>query len=306
MRKWLAAFALVPVVACAASASNEAEDDDDDSTSTGTGGTGGGLNLGGSISGGGGPTDTCSDEAKLIYVLSDTNQLYSFKPDERLFTLIGPLGCNTTMSPNSMAVDRDAVAWVNYVDGGLLGDNAGAIYRVSTADASCEPTPAVTLPAGWYRIGMGYSTDGANTDAETLFVTSIGLAGGLGRIDGPSLTPIGEFGGAFYGQTAELTGTGDGRLFGFFTSTPVEVGEIDKASAQVIANTPLPTVQVPSAWAFSFWGGDFYLYTANMGDSTVNRYRPSDGSVDTAYMTNIGFRIVGAGVSTCAPLQPPR
>jgi hypothetical protein len=86
----------------------------------------------------------------------------------------------------------------------------------------------------------------------------------------------------------------------------VAVGEIDRASAQVIGSTPLPTVQVPMAWAFSFWGGDFYLYTATSGDSTVNRYRPSDGSVDTAYMTQIGFRIVGAGVSTCAPLQPPR
>lgn len=306
MRTWIAAVAFVPVVACAASSSNEFEgDDDDDNTGTAAGGTGGGLNLGGNSSGGG-PADNCSDEAKLIYVLSDANELYSFKPDERLFTLVGTLGCNTTMSPNSMAVDRDAVAWVNYVESGYFGDNAGAIYRVSTDDASCEPTPAVTLPEGWYRIGMGYSTDGAYTDDETLFVTSIGLAGGLGRIDGTSLSPIGEFGGAFYGQTAELTGTGDGRLYGFFTSTPVEVGEIDKASAQVVGSTPLPTVQVPSAWAFSFWGGDFYLYTATAGDTTVNRYRPSDGSVDTAYMTNIGFRIVGAGVSTCAPLQPPR
>lgn len=305
MRKWLAAFALVPVVACAAASSNEFDGDDDDDTSTGTGGTGGGIHLGG-YSSGGGPEDGCSEKAKLIYVLSDANELYSFKPDDKLFTKIGTLGCNTTMSPNSMAVDRDAVAWVNYVESGYLGDDAGVIYQVSTDDASCEPAPSVTLPAGWYRIGMGYSTDGEYTDAETLFVTSIGLAGGLGRIDGTSLAPIGEFGGAFAGQTAELTGTGDGRLYGFFTSTPVEVGEIDKAGAQVVSSTPLPTVQVPTAWAFSFWGGDFYLYTATSGDSTVNRYRPLDGSVDTAYMTNIGFRIVGAGVSTCAPLQPPR
>jgi hypothetical protein len=33
----------------------------------------------------------------------------------------------------------------------------------------------------------------------------------------------------------------------------------------------------------------------------VSRYRPSDKSLDAAYMTNIGFHIVGAGVSTCAP-----
>lgn len=74
----------------------------------------------------------------------------------------------------------------------------------------------------------------------------------------------------------------------------------------------LPAVETPAAWAFSFWGGDFYLYTAPdpLSDpsrtTNVTRYRPSDGSVDAQYMVNIGFRIVGAGVSTCAPLEPPK
>ena len=84
------------------------------------------------------------------------------------------------------------------------------------------------------------------------------------------------------------------------------MGELDKSSANVTSSVPLPTVEVPNAWAFSFWGGDFYLYTASFGNTTVNRYRPSDSSVDTSYMTDIGFRIVGAGVSTCAPVAPPQ
>ena len=79
------------------------------------------------------------------------------------------------------------------------------------------------------------------------------------------LCPLGQFS----NQSAELTGTGDARLFGFFTSTPVEVGQLDKGSAQVISSTPLPAVEVPMAWAFSFWGGDFYLYTATFGETTV-------------------------------------
>ncbi|MCA9621766.1 MAG: hypothetical protein KC731_22235, partial [Myxococcales bacterium] len=166
--------------------------------------------------------------------------------------------------------------------------------------------PVVTLPAGWYRIGMGYSTDGANTDAETLYVTSISQSSGLGKIDGGTLVPIGSFGGAFAGLNAELTGTGDGRLFAFFVGTPVQVAELDPASGAVTGATPLNTVEIPNAWAFSFWGGDFYLYTASLADSRVNRFRPADGSVDTAYVTNVGFRIVGAGVSTCAPLTPPK
>jgi len=72
---------------------------------------------------------------------------------------------------------------------------------------------------------------------------------------------------------------------------------------------PLPGVETPQAWAFTFWGEDFYLYTAPSAlagrTTNVTRYRPSDGSIDTGYMRDIGFRIVGAGVSTCAPIAPP-
>jgi len=212
------------------------------------------------------------------------------------------------MQPNSMAVDRSATAWVNYVQGDFFGDSAGAIFKVNTKDASCEPAPAITLPQGWFRIGMGFSTNGANSNDETLFVTSIGGNGGaLGRIDmqSNSLVPVGNFSGQFSNQSAELTGTGDGRLYGFFTSSPVQVAELDKNSAASVNSTPLPSVELPTAWAFSFWGGDFYLYTAALGNSRVNRFRPSDNSVDTNYVTDTGSRIVGAGVSTCAPVKPP-
>jgi len=37
----------------------------------------------------------------------------------------------------------------------------------------------------------------------------------------------------------------------------------------------------------------------------VIRYRPSDHSVDQTYVADTGFQIVGAGVSTCAPIVPP-
>ncbi len=214
------------------------------------------------------------------------------------------------MQPNSMAVDRNANAWVNYVDNDGLGDTAGAIFQVSTSDASCQPTAAVDLPSGWYRLGMGSSTDGANSSDETLFVTALGssnASAGLGRVDLSSgqLAPVGTFTGAYAGQSAELTGTGDGRLYGFFTSTPIQVAELSKTSGDVLSGVPLNQVEIPFAWAFSFWGGDFYLYTATLNNSRVNRYLPSDGSVDTNYLADVGFRIIGAGVSTCAPLEMP-
>jgi hypothetical protein len=65
----------------------------------------------------------------------------------------------------------------------------------------------------------------------------------------------------------------------------------------------------PMAWAFSFWGGHFYLYTsqgAGTGNgSDVTDYDPVSGSINTSFMKGIGFDIVGAGVSTCAPTAPP-
>jgi hypothetical protein len=214
-----------------------------------------------------------------------------------------------------MAIDRDAVAWVNYVESSL-GDTAGSIYRVNTADASCTSAPPINLPRQWFRVGMGFSTASADSTEETLFVTATpdpfaGPSMGLGRVD-PSrgaLVPIGPFSGSLRGQSAELTGTGDGRLYGFFTTNPVQVARLNRATGAVEEPRSIHGLETPQAWAFSFWGGDFYLYTAPSAltgrSSNVTRYRPSDGSVDLAYMSQIGFRIVGAGVSTCAPITPP-
>jgi hypothetical protein len=260
---------------------------------------------GGGVGGGG---DNCSSEAKLVYVLSDANDLYSFDPPAKVFTKIGTVNCNAGMQVNSMAIDRDAVAWVNYVKSDIFagGDTAGSIYKVSTKNASCDPAPAVTLPSGWYRLGMGYSTNGAGDAGESLFVA--GTDGtGLAKIENGSLLPIAYFSpNAFAGQSAELTGTGDGRLFGYFTTTPVQVAEINKVTGAVTNPKQISGLETPLAWAFSFWGGDFYLYAATLGNSRVSRYRPADGTIDNNYMPDIGFRIIGAGVSTCAPLQPPK
>jgi hypothetical protein len=175
----------------------------------------------------------------------------------------------------------------------------------------------MSLPKNWYRVGMGYSTNNAGSSAETLYVAGVGNAGGaggtgLGLVDFGKGTVggIGAFTGALAGQNAELTGTGDGRLFGFFTTSPVRVAQIDKASGATSSPVNMTGVQVPNDWAFSFWGGHFYLYTSQGqgtgNGSDVTDYDPVSGSVDTTYMTGIGFDIVGAGVSTCAPTTPPQ
>jgi hypothetical protein len=158
---------------------------------------------------------------------------------------------------------------------------------------------------------MGFSTDMMGGSSETLYVDGIG-GSGLAKVNlsTMALTMIGPFGGALSGKDCELTGTGNAELYGFFTTMPASVAKIDKATANILSNVPQNGVSTGTDWAFSFWGGDFYLYTAdttlNPGDtSNVTRYRPSDGST-TVVLMQVGFRIVGAGVSTCAPTEPPK
>jgi hypothetical protein len=110
------------------------------------------------------------------------------------------------------------------------------------------------------------------------------------------------------GGRCELTGTGDARLFGFFTTMPAHVAEIQKASGATPAATDLSMVDASvGGYAFSFWGGSFWFYTASDTDTTkVTRYDPtSNPAVTTVVAPMLDFTIVGAGVSTCAPLVFP-
>jgi hypothetical protein len=258
-------------------------------------------------SGGG---DGCSDASKLVYVISRDSDLYSFEPGSFTFTHIGTISCPSEdptsafpAFPFSMAVDRGGTAWVLFSDGNLL--------KVSTKDASCTSTSFVPNQAGFTLFGMGFVADGPDASTDTLYVSENVNGNGLGKIDLSTLTltAIGPYTGALAGQKAELTGTGKGDLFGFFLTTPAQVASIATTSGSVMNADALNSVTVGTDWAFSFWGGDFYLYTGNSTDtaqngSTVTRYSPSDGGV-TVLSNGLGFFIDGAGVSTCAPTTPP-
>jgi hypothetical protein len=262
-----------------------------------------------SLVGDGATNSNCVPEASLIYVVTEERELYSFDPVKNSFNLISGVDCAGGSYANSMAVDRSANAWINYGDGSL--------WKVSTTSPGCIATGFKPNQQGVGLFGMGFSAKTPGGNDEELFICDLS-GGGLGYIDLATMTlqRFGPFAGTLVNRAAELTGTGDARLFGFFAGSPL--GDAGSASvAQIDANTEaavqqwmLPTVDTGSDWAFSFWGGDFYLYTAdkyNANDpfTTVTRYRPSDGSV-TVLDTNIGFRIVGAGSSTCAPTTPPQ
>jgi hypothetical protein len=231
-----------------------------------------------------GDAGACSSEAQLVYVVDSVKNVYGFDPKALAFTPIGALTC--TGSPTfSMAVDRNAVAYALGTDGTLV--------RYDIRSHACTLLPFASSQHGFFTFGMGFSSDSKGSSNETLFVASANSLG-LATIDTTTLalTPVGKF--DKLGGRVELTGTGDGQLFGLFEGTPYVVGEVDKATAQVLSQAPQAPTTVAN-FAFAFWGGDFYLFLAK----DVIRYSPTKKT--SVKVASVTFEIVGAGVSTCAP-----
>ncbi|MDF2694987.1 MAG: hypothetical protein K0S65_3370 [Labilithrix sp.] len=301
-------LALLSFALLAACASNKPE------PAAGGDGTFGGADGGGfgpSADGGANAPPECADENKDIFVITEENVLYAFNPPKLAFRPIGPLQCPTGGArPTSMAVDRHGIAWVRHSD--------GTVWKVDTRTLACEGTEfaarAETDP--FYKFGMGFSTSSKGGSNEQLFLSDSAGAG-LAKLDTDSLklSFVGPYTGDLAGKTSELTGTGDGKLYGFFVTAPAQIAEISKGTGDILDPKELPGVYAGNAWAFSFYGGDFYIYTSSEGNgggppragggSDVTRYRPSDGSIEIV-KPKVGFKIVGAGVSTCAPTTGPR
>jgi hypothetical protein len=267
---------------------------------------------------GGPPAESCSDAAKLVYVVSDENHLYTFAPNKlpdvaAAFTDLGLLGCSEPGDTvNSMAVDRHGTAYVNYA--------SGKIFRVDTKTLACTDTGFLPGQEGFSpNLSMGFSADSPGSSAETLYVadntgddTQDPIGKGLARIElaatPPRLVPLGIFTGEVMGGRCELTGTGDAKLFGFFTTLPAHLAAIDKGNGATPGALSLPMVNASTGgYAFSFWGGSFWFYTASDTDATrVTRHDPTTTPPTTSVAAPLlPFTIVGAGVSTCAPLVFP-
>jgi hypothetical protein len=262
------------------------------------------ADAGADAGGNAGPAE-CSEATKDPFVVTEELMIYSFHPPTLEFKSVGKLACppgKSGATPTSMAVDRQGFAWVRYTD--------GSIWKVSTVDLSCAATayvpPASTAP--FFKFGMGFSSSSAGSSTEDLFLSD-SAGKGTAKLDLATMKVgfIGPYTGAQANQRAELTGTGDGKLFAMFATTqtdPCQVAEVSKVSGAVLSVQTLSKVTPGDAYAFSFYGGDFYLYTHNPATATngsdVTRYRPSDQTV-VVVKAGVGFTIVGAGVSTCAP-----
>jgi hypothetical protein len=274
------------------------------------GASGGGSTLaGGSAAGGsaGGFVDPCPDDAKLVYVVDANGTFSSFNPrmvatPAQAFTSKGRLACPAASGaqPFSMSVDREAKAWVVYDDGEL--------FRVDVNTLACTRM-AVQSPTNAKIYGMGFVTDTAGGTTDTLYVAgnAIGSTFTTSQFGTLSTTPP-------YQVTVrtqltgapELTGTGDAHLWAFFPNvSPPRVSELSKTNGAVLRSFDAAALMgTPVAWAFAFWGGDFWIFLQRQGEAstTVYRMNGTTGAVTTPIPSS-GRRIVGAGVSTCAPIM---
>jgi len=247
------------------------------------------------------PVVDCTKQGiTYIYLITAENVLYGFYPPDLGLKQIGTIACDDPGggTPYSMAVDRSGVAYVLF--------SSGNVFRVSTANASCKPTAFVPHDSDFSRLfGMGFSAD-TGGPGETLFVASSGAPGrlatiALGTFD---LSVVGAFSNDI--GSAELTGTGDGKLYGFGVESPaLHLAQIDKTTATILGDVllTLPSGNSLASWAFAYYGGDFYFFTGDGGASHISRYHPGDQPAVAAALLDVNNTIVGAGVSTCAPQQ---
>ena len=230
-----------------------------------------------------------------IYVVDEQTQgLAFFDPVKRTFTDVASPKCPVppSVTPFSMALGRDGTAWVEYTN--------GRIYRVDSQTGACSSTTFQPDQQGFQSFGMGFSSDVPGGTDETLYIISTGI--GLGSIDLPTLTvhpitPVSR------GDDAELTGTGDAELWGFFRNVVPHAGRIDKQTGVVSPDFSLGSLGdvMQDGFAWGFFGGSFYVFLDDPNSSTsVARIDRTDGSTHLL-LTNTGRHIVGAGVSTCAP-----
>jgi hypothetical protein len=302
---WITALATTLAIGCGI---DERPDGNNGGPDGGNGSDGGGGGGGGGDDGGGGGGDNCSDESKLIYVVDSNYVLLNFDPSTKTFTTIGNLSCpnpgldeqGSPATPFSMGVDRTPSAWVLY--------NSGKLFKVNVETAACQPT-SWTGPSNLKAFGMGFSSDVAGGTTETLYVTGGGSftdvlteTSTFASINTTSLTStqLGSVRGS-----PELTGTGSAELWGFFpTEATPRVEKINKLTGAPLQTFNVPTLRgTPRAWAFAFWGGDFWVFLMKGSEANTSVYQISgtDGSIKST--TNApGRTIVGAGVSTCAPI----
>ncbi|MEZ4454417.1 MAG: hypothetical protein R3B09_33505 [Nannocystaceae bacterium] len=269
-----------------------------------------------------GPDDSmcpCADKLDLIYVLSDDRELWTYDPASNAFALVGGLGCPTQNGTFSMGIGRDGYAWIQDTAPQGLNSYIGDLYRLDVNNPANCTDPGYTPGAnGWIHFGMAFVSESADDPCDRLYGQHWnGQAGAWS--EGPGVGKLGVFDevalqmntiGPTNYNGAELTGTGDGRLYAFGGVPDAKLIQFDKQSAAELDTKVFNGFPLTNAFAFAFWGGDFYFFTNSVPDGVGTNSKVTkldyDGDMSlTTVNNNAPILVVGAGVSTCAPLKPP-
>ena len=239
--------------------------------------------------------DDCTEASREIFLIGrDSSRLYSFSPNVGLLTLVGALDCSQWAgTPASMGVTRDGVGYVRYA--------YNEVFEVDLFTADCVPTSY--QDTGFDSFGMGYATTAASTTLDTLYVANSDTLGILDTTTWQISTV-----GSLPSQT-ELTGTGAGELWAILPlEDPPIVAQLETTSAvflQTIALPGLPDASVIDTFAFAHWGGSLWIFIRSYGvGNTTDVYQVTPSGTLVLAWPDLGIDVVGAGVSTCAPIVP--
>ena len=290
----------------------------DDTTTTGAEGSSSGSS-GGEDSTTGALACACPDlEVALddgIFVLSDNSELYKFFPETNQFTKLGAFNCGGMTNTFSMAVDRLGFAWV------MFNSPQGEIWKLDVTNVGNCTDPGYNQgQMGVNYFGMAFVSNSQFDQCDQIYGNTFDGFGGFAEgpnigdfltVDPDSLL-IKKIGKTNF-NGAEVTGTGDGRVFMFGGVNPAKLVEVDKTNGKFLEVTPLGTLELTNAFAFAFFAGDFYMFTESDGlfplTSKVTHFDYDDSDMNgkqdlTTVVQTAPIRIVGAGVSTCAPFLP--
>jgi hypothetical protein len=258
-------------------------------------GTGGDAS---NASGSNGSDSNCGMGAEFVYTIDEfTNQLSRFDPHTKTFTDLGALSCNQgAATPFSMGVDRNTIAWVLY--------DSGTLYHVDINHGlACTPT-TWTGSMGLHVFGMGFSTDVAGGTTDSLFVgggaSQMASSYSLAKVNTSAMTAqvVGT-----EPDLPEMTGNSNAELWGFIPSaSDARVVQFDKANGDIIKAFDVPSLAGTSnGYAFAHWGGDYWVFLSTQSMTTVYQIDHTSGAITSTTLAP-GRTVVGAGVSTCAPV----
>jgi hypothetical protein len=153
---------------------------------------------------------------------------------------------------------------------------------------------------------MGFVTDGSNAQTEKLYLAMNDDSHMLGTLDIAQSPPRWKAVGTLAiksENSPELTGTGEGKLFAYVAQpAPGFVQEIDRTTGKLLGTRrDLAAASGENqGWAFALYAGVFYIFATIDGDSAIHSIRRKTGEY-ALVRDKLPWRIVGAGVSTCAP-----